>query len=635
MGQVDNQDKQKLKNSSNSDSNFGSARSNQASYFALGRGARGFGGQRGRPVVKPRDFKGTLKKLWGYFASEKKLLAVVSGFILVESGLSLIIPFLIGRSIDAMSFEGENVNFGMLETMVISLMVAYILSGLIHFFQGWIMAGVSQRIVLRLRRKLFAKLQKLPISFFDVNTHGEVMSRLSNDVDNISSTISQSTTHLISGGILIAGSFIMMLLLSPLLTLASLITIPLVYLITRTIAKRTRALFKEQQAVIGKLNGHIEEAISGVQIIKAFNHEDKVIEEFDEINLSLRKVGIKAQIWSGYMMPIMNVINNIGFAVVAGVGGILAVRNLITLGIIASFLSYSRQFARPLSDLANIFNTLQSAVAGAERVFEILDENEEDSDIKEAKVLDKPLGNVVFNNVTFGYRKDVPILKNVSFEVKEGSSIALVGQTGAGKTTIVNLLTRFYDVSDGKIMIDGTDIRNYTRDSLRKCFGVVLQDTYLFSGTIMENIKYGRTEASDEEAKAAAKMANADTFIKRLSKGYDTLLSESGSNLSQGQRQLIAIARAILADPSILILDEATSSVDTRTELHIQEGMLKLMKGRTSFIIAHRLSTIREADTIMVIQNGEIVENGSHEKLLAQEGIYYNLYHSQYKGIAT
>lgn len=635
MGQGDNQDKQKLKNSFDSSSNFGNARGNQASYSAFSRGARGFGGQRGRPVVKPKDFKGALKKLWGYFVSEKKLLGVVSGFILVESGLSLVIPFLIGRSIDTMSFKGENVNFGMLETMVISLMIAYILSGLIHFLQGWIMAGVSQRIVLRLRQKLFSKLQKLPISFFDVNTHGEVMSRLSNDVDNISSTISQSTTHLISGGIMIAGSFIMMLLLSPLLTLASLITIPLVYLVTRTVAKRTRALFKEQQAVIGKLNGHIEESISGVQIIKAFNHEDKVIEEFDEINSSLRKVGIKAQIWSGYMMPIMNVINNIGFAVVAGVGGILAVRSLITLGIIASFLSYSRQFARPLSDLANIFNTLQSAVAGAERVFEILDEEEEDRDVKKAKVLDKPRGNVVFKSVTFGYRKDVPILKNVSFEVKEGSSIALVGQTGAGKTTIVNLLTRFYDVSDGKIMIDGIDIRDYTRDSLRKCFGIVLQDTYLFSGTIMENIKYGRIEASEEEAKAAAKMANADTFIKRLSRGYDTILSESGSNLSQGQRQLIAIARAILADPSILILDEATSSVDTRTELHIQEGMLKLMKGRTSFIIAHRLSTIREADTIMVIQNGEIVEKGSHEKLLAQEGIYYNLYYSQYKGIAT
>jgi ATP-binding cassette, subfamily B, multidrug efflux pump len=635
MEQGNNQNKHKLQDSINSNNKFEKDKNPQGPYIGMGRGGGGFGRHRGKPVVKPKDFKGTLKRLWGYFASERRLLIIILGFVIVDSGLGLVIPYLIGRSIDAMSFGRGNVNFGTLQVMIIGLAASYLVTASVFLLQGWIMAGVSQRIVFRLRQTLFEKLQKLPISFFDVNTNGEIMSRLSNDVENVSSTVSQSTVHLMAGAITIAGSFVMMLILSPMLTLASVITVPMVFGITRTIAKRTKVLFKEQQVAIGNLNGHIEEAISGIHIIKAFNHEEKAIKEFDEINLRLRKVGIKAHIWSGYMMPIMNVINNIGFAAVAGVGGILAVNNLITVGIMASFLSYSRQFARPLSDIANIFNTLQSAVAGAERVFEILDEEEEQSDVKSAKVLKNPRGHVVFDNVTFGYRQDVPILKNISFKVEEGSSIALVGETGAGKTTIVNLLTRFYDVSDGKIMIDGVDIREYTRDSLRKCFGIVLQDTYLFSGTIMENIKYGKTDATDEEAKRAAKMANADIFIRRLPNGYDTVLSESGANLSQGQRQLLAISRAILANPSILILDEATSSVDTRTERNIQEAMLKLMKGRTSFIIAHRLSTIRDADTIMVIKSGEIVEKGNHDSLTAQKGIYHDLYYSQFKGLAT
>ncbi|HCL49489.1 MAG TPA: multidrug ABC transporter ATP-binding protein, partial [Clostridiaceae bacterium] len=378
---------------------------------------------------------------------------------------------------------------------------------------------------------------------------------------------------------------------------------------------------------------HIEETISGINIVKAFNHENKAIEEFSDINLKLSKVGIKAQIWSGFLMPMMNVINNIGFAVVAAVGGVLAVKGNISVGVIASFLNYSRQFSRPLNDMANVFNTLQSAVAGAERVFEIIDEKEESHDAHDAKELSNPRGHVVFENVSFGYNKDNLIIKNISFDVKEGSTIALVGPTGAGKTTIVNLLTRFYDVSDGRILIDGEDIRNYSRDSLRQCFGIVLQDTYLFSGTIKENIRYGKLDATDEEIMNAAVMANADVFIRRLPKGYDTVLSESGSNLSQGQRQLLAIARAILSNPSILILDEATSNVDTRTELHIQEAMIKLMEGRTSFIIAHRLSTIRHADTIMVIDDGRIKEKGNHDSLISQKGIYYGMYYSQFKNI--
>lgn len=587
------------------------------------------GGRMMGPVEKPKNFRKTLSRLWKYFGSEQRSLLIIAMFIIIDTIVLLFVPRYIGRSIDAMSGKNK-VNFGLLGTMAVSLLIAYVADALLTFIQGWLMAGVSQRIVRQMRETLFEKLQKLPVAFFDTHIHGDIMSRLTNDIDNVSTTISQSTVQLMSGAITIIGSFIMMMYLSPLLTLASIITIPLVFLLTKTIAKKTRTLFKNQQIQLGRLNGQIEENISGIQVVKAFNHEDKAVEEFHEINEKLCAVGLKAQICSGYLMPIMNVINNIGFAAVAGVGGALAVNNFITVGIIASFLSYSRQFSRPLNDLANIFNTLQSAVAGAERVFDILDEGEEQKDIKDAETLNSFKGHVVFENVNFGYRPDVSILKNINFEAKEGSSIALVGPTGAGKTTIVNLLARFYDVTSGKIYIDGTDIREYTRDSLRSCFGIVLQDTYLFSGTIKENIKYGNLDATDEEIQRAAAMANADVFIRRLPNGYDTILSESGSNLSEGQRQLLAIARAILSDPSILILDEATSSVDTRTELHIQEAMLKLMKGRTSFIIAHRLSTIRDADTIMVIDGGEIVEKGSHEELINSNGTYHNLYYNQF-----
>jgi ATP-binding cassette, subfamily B, multidrug efflux pump len=601
-----------------------------------GRGSRGFGGPKSvMPVAKAKDFRGTLSRLWQYFGMERKRLAVIFALVTTSAAIGLLGPYLIGRAIDIMSSGENSLKLGMLAVVVIALAAAYICDVGISFMQGWLMARVSQNIVKNLRSSVFSKLQWLPIAFFDAKTHGEIMSRLSNDIDNISGTISQATTQLMMSIITVSGSLVMMLVLSPILTLASVITMPLVFMLTKSIANKTRRLFKEQQATLGKLNGHIEENISGFQVVKAFNHEDKAIQQFDEVNSVLCEIGIKAQVWSGYIMPLMNVINNLGFTMVAGVGGYLAVKDMVTIGVIASFLSYSRQFSRPLNDIAGIFNTLQSAVAGAERVFEIMDEKEEPEDLVEAAVLEKPKGHVVFDNVSFTYCKGEPVLKNISFEAGEGSSIALVGPTGAGKTTIANLLTRFYDVSEGRILIDGKDIRLYTRDSLRRCFGIVLQDTYLFSGTIKENIRYGRPSATDEEIEAAAAVTNADVFIKRLPMGYDTMLAESGGNLSQGQRQLLAISRAVLANPSILILDEATSSVDTRTELHIQEAMLKLMQGRTSFIIAHRLSTIKDADKIIVINKGEIVEQGSHNSLIERKGVYYDLYYSQFKNVES
>ncbi|OBR95692.1 MULTISPECIES: ABC transporter ATP-binding protein [Clostridium] len=595
----------------------------------LGSRKRGRGRRLG-PVEKPKNLRKTLLRLWKYFGSERKLLVIILISVIIDSLVGLIGPYLIGKAIDAMSESYGKVNFHMLWVIIMLLLLTYVVDAILTFFQGWIMSGVAQRIIMGLRKNLFGKLQNLPLSFFDMNTHGEIMSRLTNDVENVSSTISQSTVQLMSGVITVLGSFVMMLILSPFLTVVTLITVPMVFLLTKSIAKKTNPLFKNQQIELGKLNGHIEETISGFQVVKAFNHGEKSVEEFNKINYSLCEVGLKAQVWSGFLMPIMNVINNIGFAAVAGVGGILALKNIITVGIIASFLSYSRQFARPLNDIASIFNTLQSAAAGAERVFEVLDEKEELEDISHAKVFDHVKGQVTFENVSFCYRKDVKILKNISFDINPGTKVALVGPTGAGKTTIVNLVTRFYDVSDGKILIDGEDIRNYKRDSLRKCFGIVLQDTYLFAGTILENIRYGKLDADFTEIKQAVKFANAEAFIERLPQKYNTLIHEGGNNLSQGERQLIAISRAILSNPAILVLDEATSNVDTLTELKIEDAMNKLMRGRTSFIIAHRLSTIKNSDVIMVIDNGEIVEKGSHRDLIKKKSMYYNMYHNQF-----
>ena len=587
------------------------------------------------PADKAKDIKHTLKRLWDFFKVEKMQLAISFILIFLSSIFALSVPFFIGRAIDAI-FPGKGlVEFEKLKLIVLVLIFVYIFDNILTFFQEYMVAGIAQRVVFNLRERLFEKLQSLPIMFFDRHTHGEIMSRLSNDIDNVSTTISHSTVQFMSSFINIVGSLVMMLILSPVLTLASMITIPMVFFLTKFIAKKTKLLFREQQKTLGRLNGHIEESIAGIHVVKAFNNEEKVINEFIKQNDILRDVGVKAQIWSGFIMPLMNVINNFGFGVIAIFGGGLAIKGIISVGVIASFISYSKQFSRPLNELANTFNTLQSGIAGAERVFEILDEQEEEKDSEEAIIIEHIRGDVEFKNVTFEYVKGEPVLKNISFKVKSGTNIALVGPTGAGKTTIVNLLTGFYEIPSGEILIDKVNIKDYQKDSLRRIFGMVLQDTYLFSGTIMENIKYGNLDAAEIEIENAAKMARADDYINKLPQGYQTYLNEGGTNLSQGQRQLIAISRAILSNPSILILDEATSSVDTRTELKIQEAMVKLMKNRTTFIIAHRLSTIKDADIIMVIDNGEIVESGSHEELLNKKGHYYSMYQSQFSNIDT
>ena len=472
-------------------------------------------------------------------------------------------------------------------------------------------------------------MKDLPLSYFDKSQHGDLMSRLTNDIDNISTTISDSLTQLMMLAFTLTGILCIMLWLNLWLTITALITVPFVFLLTKTITKHTRKLYREQQNVLGSLNGHIEESIAGLSLVKAFGRETQVTDEFESYNESLCKVGTKALIWSGYLMPIMNVINNLGFICISVVSGIMASRGLITVGVISSFLLYSRQFTRPLIEVSNIFNVFQTAVAGAERIFDIFDETPEPADKPDALPVEHPTGEVVFDHVWFGYTPDIPILKDLSFTVPSGTRIAIVGPTGAGKTTIISLLARFYDVTGGRILLDGNDLRDYETAGLRNSFGIVLQDTALFYLSIRENIRYGREDATDEEVISASKAAGAHSFISRLPNGYDTLVGEEVGSFSQGERQLITIARAILADAPILILDEATSSVDTRTEQKIRKAVLNLTQNRTSFIIAHRLSTIRDSDVILLLKDGEIAEMGNHTELLTRRGLYYDMYQTQ------
>lgn len=581
-------------------------------------------------LPKPKNTRQTLVRLWHYLSAHKLRLVVVFVMVTLTALLTLVGPYLIGIAIDNYILPRD---FSGLFRLLLVMAGVYALTSLCAWLQSYLMINVAQRTVRDLRKDAFDKLEELPLSFFDSRPHGEVMSRLTNDIDLINNVLSMSLTQIFSSIITLVGTLALMFWLSPLLTAISLVTIPIMFIATAIITSHTRRYFSEQQKILGNLNGFIEENISGQKVIKAFVREKEEIKRFERTNTELKAVGVRAQIFSGIIGPLMNVLNNIGFAIVAAAGGWLAVQNVITIGTIAMFISYIKQFTRPLNELANQINMIQSAIAGAERLFEIMDEEPEPVDLADAIELKDAKGEVEFEDVYFSYKAGEPVLKGINFEAYPGENLALVGPTGAGKTTIINLLTRFYDIESGHIFVDGNEIRRIKRGSLRRSLGIVLQDTYLFSESVEYNIRYGRIDASLEEVKAAARLANAEQFILSLPAGYDTVLGEDAGDLSQGQRQLLAIARAILANPSILILDEATSNVDTRTEKHIQEAMLKIMEVRTSFIIAHRLSTIRQADNILVINDGQIIERGNHEELLQQKGFYYKLYMSQFVGL--
>lgn len=597
-------------------------------------GGRGPGGPgMGMPREKPKNSAKTLRRLLSYLGKSKALLIGMIMMVLLMTLTQLIGPMLQREAIDTMTITETNlhIDFDALIKTLTLMGIVYVIGVVFNFFQGWLSATLSQQTVRKMRNDLFTKMSKLPVKYFDTHTHGELMSRLTNDVDNVSNTLSQSLSTLISSALTVIGSLTMMLYFSPLMTLISLIAIPLGLWLVSLISKKTRKYFKRQQESLGEMNGHIEEMITGQKTVLAFSRTEIVIDEFDEINKKLRNYSIQAQIWGGVVGPVMNMIGNISFTLVAISGGLLAANGLISIGTIQAFVQYSKQFTRPVSEVANQYAMIQSALSGAERVFEVMDTiPEEDNGRNNPFEVSEVKGNVYFENVNFGYTEEKMVLKDFSINVKAGEKIALVGPTGAGKTTVVNLITRFYDINSGIITLDGVNIEELPKDGLRSSIGIVLQDTVLFTGTIRDNIRFGRLDATDEEIIAAAKMAYAHEFISRLPEGYDTELSEQGSNLSQGQRQLLSIARAILADPKILILDEATSSIDTRTEMHIQKAMITLMEGRTSFIIAHRLSTIRDADIILVLDGGQIVEKGSHASLLKQNGHYKKLYDMQF-----
>ncbi len=594
------------------------------------------GGPMGSRIMaeKPKDMKGSLKRLIKYIGRSRYIIFVLLLMTVLMTACSLAAPAIQAKAIDAISIGEEklHVDFDTLTLMLIILAGVYLLSGILTFTQGLFAAKLSQATVRNMRGDLFRKIGRLPLRYTDSHPHGDIMSRMTNDVENISNTLSQSLSSIVSGALMLVGTFVIMLLYSPILTLVAMVTIPLTILCSTKLARSLRKYFVSQQQLLGSINGQVEEMVTGHKTVVAYGHEKTAIENFNRTSGEFRRVSIKAQIFGGVMGPLMNLIGNLGFLLIASVGAYLATKNLITVGVIQAFIIYQKQFTRPINELANQYAAIQTAIAGAERVFSILDEpSETDEGSCDPDFI---RGRIQLKDVVFSYVPGEPVLKGINLNVEPGEKVAIVGKTGAGKTTIVNLLTRFYDIDSGAILLDGTDIRDIKLDTLRKSIGIVLQDTVLFSESIGYNVRYGNLDASQSEIESAAAAANADTFIDRMPEGYDTRLTESGANLSGGQRQLLSIARAVLADPRILILDEATSSVDTRTEMHIQEAMISLMENRTSLIIAHRLSTIRNADKIIVIDGGRIVEAGNHDELLAAKGEYYNLYRNQYAGIS-
>ncbi len=592
----------------------------------------------GAPAAKARDFKGTMRKLIEYLGAYRGLIIIVFVFAVFSTAASIAGPKILGNATTKL-FEGVmaelngtgTIDFAYIGRIALITLGLYLVSALFSYIQGWIMANVSTDIAYRFRRDLSEKMNHMPLRYFDGTTHGEVLSRFTNDVDTINQTLSQSLTQIITSLVTVVGVLIMMLSISWQMTLVALVVIPLSMVTVMLIVRQSQKFFKQQQEYLGHVNGHVEEMYGGHIVMKAFNGEAESIQKFDQSNNTLYDSAWKSQFLSGLMMPIMMFLGNLGYVGVAILGGYLAIRNAITVGDIQAFIQYMRSFTQPITQLANISNVLQQTAAAAERVFEFLDESEEVEETASPIKLESVSGHVEFKDVHFGYDPAKPVINNFSAEAEPGHKIAIVGPTGAGKTTMVKLLMRFYDVDSGKILIDGHDIRDFTRKDLRKMFGMVLQDTWLYNGTIMENIRYGRPDATDEEVIAAAQMAHVDHFVHTLPDGYNMVLNEETSNISQGQMQLLTIARAFLADPKILILDEATSSVDTRTEVLIQRAMNNLMKNRTSFVIAHRLSTIRDADLILVMNHGDIVEQGTHKELLAKYGFYYELYMSQFK----
>jgi len=598
-------------------------------------GGPGFGG----PVQKARDFKGTIKKLIRYLGEYRYRVLLVLLFSAGSAVFAILGPKVLGNAITSL-FEGlmskisggTGVDFEALGRTLLLLLGLYVTSSLLGYMQGWVMSGIAMKISYRLRRDISEKLNRMPLRYFDGTNHGEVLSRVTNDVDTVSQTLGQSLSQMISSLTTLVGVLVMMLTINCWMTLVALLMMPLSLLLIVNIVKLSQKHFKHQQEGLGKVNGHVEEMFSGHVVMKAFNGEKKSMETFDGINKDLYNSAWKSQFISGMMMPIMTFIGNFGYVVICIMGGWLAARGAITVGDIQAFVQYVRMFTQPMSQIATIANTLQQTAAAAERVFEFLEEAEETpdaealpTDIREAQ------GHVAFQNVHFGYSEDKIIINDFSAEIQPGQKVAIVGPTGAGKTTMVKLLMRFYDVTEGAILLDGSDVRSLSRAQLRSKFGMVLQDTWLFNGTIMENLRYGRLDATDEEVYAAARAAHVDAFVRTLLESYRMVLNEEASNISQGQKQLLTIARAILANPRVLILDEATSSVDTHTEILIQKAMDTLMRGRTSFVIAHRLSTIRDADLILVMNHGDIVEQGTHEELLAKGGFYAELYNSQFE----